>query len=463
MTELPSNTASKIGKLYIGDNLEVMRNDIPPNYADLIYLDPPFNSKRNYNCNFEDEGQTFGFEDTWNYLQHKKATDDEYTRIENQSDKLSHFLQFVKEGAIKDSNHFAYLTFMASRLLEMKKILKPTGSIYLHVDPTESHYLKIVMDLIFGVENFRNEIIWSYSTGGISKSWFAQKHDVILFYTKTSKYRFTPIKTTSKDPKRFNLIDETNGNHYYIKSGNRYYLEDGVTLTDVWDVYPVRNVSKERLGYPTQKPEALLERIISASCPLDGVMIDPFCGCGTSCAVAAKKGIRFVGIDITSKAKEVILKRFLDAGVPEPEIIDRPSNVVEASRLAASDKYGSQRETCKKLGLINHEKKGADGGIDGHQNYRLKDGSLLKLVASVKAGAATLSQLRDLIGVVSRDRSDIGVFVINSRPTNPMLQEIDRHGYIDQERTPKIQILVLEDVYAGQRIKLPEGALIVGQ
>jgi len=450
---------SQAGTLYIGDNLQVMREDIVDECIDLIYLDPPFNSNRNYNCNFKDDGQELGFKDTWNYLEHQSATGKEFQKIELQDNKLSRFLTFVKEGSVKDSNHFAYLTFMAARLQEMKRVLKPTGSIYLHVDPTESHYLKIVMDLIFGVENFRNEIVWGYSTGGIGKSYFAQKHDIILFYTKSKTYHFTPIRVPSKDPKRFNNIDESDGRHYYIKSGNRYYLEDGVTLTDVWDIFPVRNVSKERLGYPTQKPEALLERIISASCPQNGIMLDPFCGCGTSCAVAAKKGILYVGIDITSIAREVIFKRFDDAGVQRPDLISRPPNEIEAIRLADSDKYASQEQTCKKLGIQNHNKKGADSGIDGHQNYRNPDGTIIKLIASVKSGGSTISQLRDLIGVVTRENADIGLFITKNPPTKNMLQECNNHGNY-KEGVPKIQMLTISQVYNGDKIKLPVGATL---
>jgi len=450
---------SQTGTLYIGDNLQVMREDIADECIDLIYLDPPFNSSRNYNCNFKDEGQELGFKDTWNYLEHQSATDKEFQKIELQDNKLSRFLQFVKEGSVKDGNHFAYLTFMAARLQEIRRILKPSGSVYLHVDPTESHYLKIVMDLIFGAENFRNEIIWRYSTGGIGKSYFAQKHDVILFYTKTKKYHFEQIRIPSKDPKRFNLIDEIDGRHYYIKSNNKYYLEDGVALTDVWDIYPVRNTSKERLGYPTQKPEALLERIISASCPQDGIMLDPFCGCGTSCAVAAKKGILYVGIDITSIAREVIFKRFDDAKVQRPDLISRPSNDIEAIRLADSDKYASQEQVCKKLGIKNNNKKGADGGIDGRQNYRNLDGSITKLIASVKSGGSTIDQLRALIGVVSRERADIGLFVTKNQPTTAMLKECNKHGDY-KENVPRIQLLTISQIYNGEKIKLPAGATI---
>ena len=429
---------SQTGTLYIGDNLQVMREDIADECIDLIYLDPPFNSNRNYNCNFKDEGQELGFKDTWNYLEHQSATDKEFQKIELQDNKLSRFLQFVKEGSVKNGNHFAYLTFMAARLQEIRRILKPSGSVYLHIDPTESHYLKIVMDLIFGPDNFRNEIIWHYGLGGSSPKQWASKHDVILMYSKTKGMYYTPIMV----PATSNMMK------------GQLKKQD-----DVWDIPTLNNMAKERLGYPTQKPEALLERIISASCPQDGIMLDPFCGCGTSCAVAAKKGILYVGIAITSIAREVIFKRFDDAKVQRPDLISRPSNDIEAIRLADSNKYASQEQVCKKLGIKNNSKKGADGGIDGRQNYRNLDGSITKLIASVKSGGSTISQLRDLIGVVSRERADVGLFVTKNQPTTAMLQECNKHGDY-KENVPRIQMLTISQIYNGEKIKLPVGATI---
>ncbi|MFA5150743.1 MAG: DNA methyltransferase [Candidatus Omnitrophota bacterium] len=448
------------GTLYIGDNLQVMREDIADGCIDLIYLDPPFNSNRNYNCNFKDEGQELGFKDTWNYLEHQSTTDKEFKKIELQDNKLSRFLTFIKEGSVKDSNHFAYLTFMAARLQEMKRVLKPTGSIYLHVDPTESHYLKIVMDLIFGVENFRNEIVWGYKTGGASKQCFSQKHDIILYYSNGKNYYFNTQKEksyTKSKSRKAGVINYGAGTAEFFKDDDGIY--NLTIMRDVWDIPYINSQAAERLGYPTQKPEALLERIISASCPQNGIMLDPFCGCGTSCAVAAKKGILYVGIDITSIAREVIFKRFDDAGVQRPDLISRPPNEIEAIRLADSDKYASQEQICKKLGIQNHSKKGADNGIDGHQNYRNADGSIIKLITSVKSGSSTISQLRDLIGVVARENADIGIFVTKNSPTKNMLQECNKHGNY-KEDVPKIQMLTISQVYNGDKIKLPAGATL---
>jgi site-specific DNA-methyltransferase (adenine-specific) len=362
----------------------------------------------------------------------------------------------------KDCNHFAYLTFMAARLQEMKRVLKPTGSIYLHVDPTESHYLKVIMDLIFGVENFRNEIVWGYDTAGRSRNNFNQKHDIILFYSKTKKYYFQQQKMPFVDIASFCHSDE-DGRKYRIRTNSnngktyKYYQDEGRGMNDWWsDLSALPQNDKERLGYDTQKPEALLDRIISSSCPQDGIMFDPFCGCGTSCAVAAKKGIKYIGIDLTSIARNVIFKRFDDAGVQRPDLITQPPNEIEALRLAESNKYESQKQLCKKLGIKNH-KRGADEGIDGHQNYRNSDGTITKLIASVKSGGSTASQLRDLIGVVAREKADIGVFVTKNSPTIAMLKECNKHGNY-KENVPRIQMLTISQIYNGEKIKLPVGA-----
>lgn len=433
MTEYTSKTTSKIGTLYIDDNLDVMRDHLRENQFDLVYLDPPYNSKRDYNINFknkediEDPEQTKGFEDTWSYLKHQAKTDSEFKRIELNDDKLSRFLQFVKEGSTKDCNHFAYLTFMSARLHEIRSVLKSTGSVYLHVDPTESHYLKIVMDLIFGPDNFRNEIIWHYGLGGSSPKQWASKHDVILMYSKTKDMYYKPIMV----PATSNMMK------------GQLKKQD-----DVWDIPTLNNMAKERLGYPTQKPEALLERIVLASCPADGIMLDPFCGCGTSCAVAAKNGISYVGIDISSNAQEIITKRFLDAGVSAPKIVSK-------------DGFTIQMNVNRHLKFHNFKEHGADGGIDGYQTFRLKNGGLFKAISSVKSGAATASQFRDFCHVVKRDGADMGIFVMRDDPTTTMLKEQNAEGYYNKDvNLPRIQILKVDSVVNDDFIlKLPEGAV----
>ena len=271
--------------LFCGDNLKIM-SGMDGDSVDLIYLDPPFNTRR-----------VFGdFSDIW--------TGDDGT--EGLDDTLVEICELA--GRVHSAGIKAYLLMMTSRLTEMHRILKPTGSIYLHCDPTASHYLKLSMDSVFGQQNFRNEVIWQYRTGGISKNHFARKHDSILFYCKTKKGSFSLPREESRDIRRFNKTSE-DGRKYYEKAGNRYYADHGVAVTDVWDIPPVRNVSKERTGYPTQKPLALLDRIIKASSNEGDVVLDPFCGSGTSLVAAHQLGREHIGIDINHEAVEIAESR----------------------------------------------------------------------------------------------------------------------------------------------------------
>ena len=443
--------SKKTGTLYIDDNLDVMRNELRDSQFDLVYLDPPFNSKRNYNITFkdnreiEDIDQTKGFDDTWSYLKHQQKTDAEYKRIELQDDKLAHFLSFVKEGAAKDCNHFAYLTFMASRLKEIHRVLKPTGSVYLHVDPTESHYLKIVMDLIFGSSNFRNEIVWCYKGAATPTRGFGWKHDCILFYSKTNGFYFNndaqEIHTQYCRPLKNEIAVRKNKTYSWV--GNPL----GKKVEDWWEIPILNPMSKERLGYPTQKPECLLERIISASCPTDGVILDPFCGCGTSCAVAAKRGISYVGIDVSSNAEDVIKKRFIDANVLPPKIVGKTGFTIQIT-------------VNRHLKFHNNKERGADGGVDGYQNFRLPNGEIYKSVSSIKSGGCSASQFRDFIHVISREHADLGVMVMRDSPTTTMLKEQNQFGYYKDTLIPRIQIFRVDDIINDNYLlKLPEGAV----
>ncbi len=280
---------------------------------DLIYLDPPFNSKRDYAAPIGSDAAGAAFEDTWSLDDVKVEWAEE---IEVANPALWHAV--VGAGYTSDDSMQAYLTFMAVRLLEMRRLLKNTGSIYLHCDPTASHYLKQLMDAIFGHKQFRNEIVWEYSTGGIGKRNFPRKHDVVLFYSKSKDVHLTIPRKESKDPSRFNKSD-SNGDRYYEKAGNRYYVKDGVAVSDVWmDIAPVRNVSKERTGYPTQKPLALLERIIKASSNKGDMVLDPFCGCATTCVAAEKLDRKWVGIDIEETAQQLVVERLTATAEAEP-------------------------------------------------------------------------------------------------------------------------------------------------
>jgi site-specific DNA-methyltransferase (adenine-specific) len=460
-----SITPSKKGTLYIGDNLDILKTRITDEHFDLIYLDPPFNSNRNYNSNFKDGTQERIFEDTWDYNKNKEKTDREFQRIEIHNEKLASYLLFIRNG-LKEDSLFAYLTFMASRLNEMRRVLKSTGSIYLHCDPTASHYLKLVMDIIFGEPNFRNEVVWSYSKWSINQKQFSSNHDIVLFYSKSDRNYFHSQSEKLDTPRRRNLVEKVNGISKCKKDDNGniiYITQTEKPIDDVWEINRIGNTGSERLGYPTQKPEALLERIIKASCPENGRLLDPFCGCGTSCAVAAKLGIDYVGIDISSKALDIITKRFTDASLEMPAIEHKPTDGFTSAALAKDDKYGFQKAICEKLGFKWDHRKGADGGIDGEVSFvDPSDKTVQKAIIQVKGGNVKTSDIRDLHGVIVRDGASIGVFATLNEPTKSMVEEANRIGYYRDNKDGrfilKIQIITSDDIYNNnKRVKYPEG------
>ena len=300
--------AQSANKLFVGDNLDVMRG-LNSGSVDLIYLDPPFNSKRIYSAPIgvgkgkKKKEVLASFHDIWTW------NDDVDERLLAYADNYADLFSYIQAvGKIHGAAMKAYLTFMAQRIVEMHRVLKDSGSLYLHCDPTASHYLKLILDAVFGKQNFCNEVVWQYSTGGIGKKHFARKHDVVLFYSKSGDKTFTLLRIPTKDANRFNQTD-TDGRKYYDKGGGRYYLDAGVAMTDVWDIPPVRNVSKERTGYPTQKPLALLDRIITASSNEGDMVLDPFCGCATTCVAAQNLHRNWIGIDVSNKAVELVTER----------------------------------------------------------------------------------------------------------------------------------------------------------
>ncbi len=288
------------GTLYYGDCLEWMRR-WPDECVDLIYLDPPFNSNAGYNVLFDTghdaPAQVRAFDDTWKW---DAAAVDRLQRMQSAVGHPAHSAVTGLFSQLGNSGMLAYLTYMAERLAEMRRLLKSTGSIYLHCNPTASHYLKIVMDAVFGAGNFRNEIVWSYRTGGVSKRYWPRKHDVLLFYVKSDSYTHRPLQERI-------LYDKPFFNAQFDEEGRPYA---DVYVRDVWDdIKPLINVSKERLGYPTQKPVALLERIIKASSSPSDIVLDPFCGCGTTIVAAESLGRRWAGIEASDFAIELTRNR----------------------------------------------------------------------------------------------------------------------------------------------------------
>ncbi|MCY4419072.1 MAG: site-specific DNA-methyltransferase, partial [Cytophagales bacterium] len=287
---------------------------------DLIYLDPPFNKKKTFTAPIGSHAEGASFEDIF---REEDVKEEWLKTIEEDHPDLYVFLHGVQALEGRTSYNFCYLAYMAIRLLEMHRILKDTGSIYLHCDPTMSHYLKILMDIIFGEKNFRNEIVWHYQAGTKGKRQFGKKHDILLFYSQNQKYPFNRQSQPVVDPKRYSLREE-NGRRYLwggnwdktLKRGTKkYYLDEGRTCDDVWswlaesEFQQINSQSSERTDYPTQKPLKLLERIIKASSKKGDLVLDPFCGCATTCVAAEKLGRKWIGIDVSTKAHDLVKHR----------------------------------------------------------------------------------------------------------------------------------------------------------
>jgi site-specific DNA-methyltransferase (adenine-specific) len=519
-------------KLYFGDNLSILREHVPDESVDLIYLDPPFNSQATYNVLFgekdgsQSQAQITAFDDTWHWGEDSEQT---YREVVTEGPKKLADLVQALRSFLGRNDMMAYLIMMAPRLDELHRVLKSTGSIYLHCDPTASHYLRLLMDAVFDPRNFRNELIWKRTTAHSSARRFGPVHDVILFYSRSENYvwnkQFTPydeayIKSkysqTDSDGRRFTLSDlmaagvrhgssgkiwrgidpSDNGNHwkfaveslerldkegriYWSKKGKtpRYkrYLDEvkGRALQDVIeDIYPINSQAKERLGYPTQKPESLLERVINASSNEGDLVLDPFCGCGTTINVAERLKRRWIGIDITHLAIALIKNRLMDTFGPELspyEVIGAPKDLESARALANQDRY--QFEWWA-LSLVEarpaqDKKKGADSGIDGFINFfDDESGNAKKIIVQVKSGHVTTSQIRDLKAVVDREKAVIGAFVTLESSTKPMVTEALTAGHYVPEHldkkhiAPKIQILTIAEILAGSELQFPR--MLVG-
>jgi DNA modification methylase len=511
--------------LYYGDNLDILRRYIKDETVDLIYLDPPFNSNVTYNVLFGERNgsqaaaQIKAFEDTWQWDQ---ASARAYQETVEAGGRVSQALQglYLLLGS---SNMMAYLAMMAPRLVELHRVLKRTGSIYLHCDPTASHYLKIVMDAIFQPINFRTEIVWKRSSAHSDtkqgRRQHGRIHDTLLFYTKTDQWTWNPVYTPYDDAyvesfykyvepetgRRYRLGDLTGpggaakGNpRYEVMGVSRYwrytkekmdelvregrvvqtrpgavpaykrYLDEmpGVPLQDVWtDIKPIGAQAAERLGYPTQKPESLLERIIQASSNGGDLVMDPFCGCGTAVVVAQRLGRDWVGIDITHLAITLMKHRLQGAFGDEVayQVIGEPVSLPDAMALAEQDPYQFQWWA---LGLVGarpvEQKKGSDKGIDGRLYFHDEPNVDTKqVILSVKAGHTSVAHIHELRGVMEREKAQIGVLISMVEPTQPMRSEAASAGFYKSPgwgtTHPRLQILTVEELLAGKRIDMPAG------
>jgi DNA modification methylase len=416
-----------------------------------------------------------------------------------------------------DSDMLAYLAMMAPRLSELRRVLKPTGSLYLHCDPTASHYLKLLLDAVFAPTNFRNEIIWKRTTAHSSAKKFGPVHDVLLYYGKSDQVRWNAPRTDYEVEylDRYYKFDDGDGRLYWRadlcaagvrhgssgkpwrgidptvkgmhwkftterleeldKEGRIYwppkgtmpqykrYREElkGKAISDVWDdIDRINPVGAERLGYPTQKPQALLERILAASSDEGETVLDPFCGCGTTIAAAQKLNRRWIGIDITHLAITLIRSRLTDSfgAAAEYEVIGEPVSLPDATKLAHDDPYQFQWWA---LGLVGarpvEEKKGADKGVDGRIYFHTGEKKTRQIVLSVKAGHVSVSHLRDLRGVLEREQADIGVLISLEEPTAPMRKEAASAGFYTSPwgKHPRLQLLTVDELLTGKGIDRP--------
>ena len=465
---------STSGRMLIrGDNLEEMRK-CPDDTFDIIATDPPFNSKRDYFVPYRDEhGKepdtlVKAFTDTWTWGPAAMQTCeflicDVGGKIGEVMEGLSLFL--------KDTPMLAYLTMMAIRLVEMRRILKPTGSIYLHCDPTASHYLKILMDAVFGPENFRNEIVWSYQRWTGTTSRFQRMHDIILFYAKDrASVQFNaltePYSPKSKHKgKRRTTIESSGGIvQDYTNDTSRQKA-----MRDVWEISYLNSQAKERVGYPTQKPIALYKRILQASTNEGDLVLDPFCGCGTTLIAAEALNRRWLGIDLTYLATGAVklqVEKFFPQLVDSVIITGTPENADTALQLARDTPHDFE-EWCVThvLKFKSNAKKGADGGIDGI--YRFPIGKVKgrnaygKMVAQVKGGNFTLEQVRAFRTAMANADAVLGIFVVTKPPTKGMQAEARlagtwRHPVWDMEY-PCLQFYRIQEHFEGQMPKIPVG------
>ncbi|HEV8415675.1 MAG TPA: DNA methyltransferase [Bryobacteraceae bacterium] len=508
-------------KLYYGDNLDVLRKHIDSGSVDLVYLDPPFNSNATYNVLFKEKdgtraaSQLQAFEDTWEWDGRAAATFHDV--VEHGQPRVSQALQAFRT-LIPDSNMLAYLAMMAPRLTELHRVLRPTGSIYLHCDPTASHYLKLLMDAVFGPENFRNEITWkrssAHSDAKQGRRAFGNVADILLYYTKTDDYvfntQYTPyseeyLRTTynNSDPDgriwkssdltgpggaakgnpeyeflgvtRFWRFTKDNmqrllkqGRIYQSKPGAvprmKHYLDEmpGVPLQNIWDdIGPIPAQAAERLGYPTQKPEVLLERIIKTSSSEGDIVLDAFCGCGTAIAAAEGLGRKWIGIDVTQAAIVVIKQQRLSKIAPSTyEVIGEPVTVPDAEALAVQDPYQFQWWAVGKLSAHPIDrKKGRDRGIDGRLDFHDDHRDTKHVIISVKAGHLLPQYVRELRGVIERENAQIGVLISREKPTQSMKAEAASAGfYVSPWRSkkyPRIQLVTIADLFSSHPIEMP--------
>ncbi|MGC8475638.1 MAG: DNA methyltransferase [Acetobacteraceae bacterium] len=522
-----------LGSLYYGDNLGVLRAHVRNESVDLIYLDPPFNSNATYNVLFkapsgqQSRAQIEAFEDTWHWGTEAESAFLDVLRNPRYGEAGA-MLQAMR-SFLRENDMMAYLAMMAARLIELHRVLRPTGSLYLHCDPTASHYLKILLDAVFGPENFMSEITWRRTAAHNATHRWPRLHDTILQFCRNHETAlFDPVRIApdagwiSREYRyqdeigRYSLDNLTGagitqgpsgqpwrdvdlakigaGRHwryhpdtldrldaegriYWPRRGKypklKQYLAEskGTVVGDVWvEVPAIGRTAAERLGYPTQKPLALLERIIAASSNEGDTILDPFCGCGTAVHAAEKLNRGWIGIDITHLAISLIERRLRDAfpGI-RFDVHGTPKDIEGARDLARRDKYQFQWWAVSLVDAVpfGGRKRGADTGIDGWRYMAADRNRLARAIVSVKGGEnVSVQMLRDLRGVVERERAEAGLFITLTEPTRPMQEEAAKAGLFESpfgnKRHPRLQILTIAELLAGHKPDLPPLATEAG-
>lgn len=520
--------------LYYGDNLDILRRKLRDETVDLCYIDPPFNSKRNYfqiynNIGKDDQAQAQAFMDTWTWNEWAMAGFQEIiTNFEGRYTRQTIELMKGLKAVLGDNGLLAYLISMAQRVNEIQRVLKATGSFYLHCDPTASHYLKLVLDGVFCARggDYLNEITWQRTaTHNDAKRW-ASLADSLLHYSKSDnpvwnpqhkkqsaeniekRYRFTdeqgrnyrlgPMDSPNPRP---NMMYEWMGYPHPVKGwrysketmqqlhdeGLIYYPEDkskrlarklyldeskGSLIGNVWTDIPLLQASSaERLGYPTQKPEALLERIIQASSNEGDTVLDAYCGCGTTVAVAQRLRRNWIGIDITYQSIAVILKRLEDqfgADVLNTVTLDGIPRDMDSARALANKKDDRVRKEFEKWAVLTYsknratlnEKKGADKGVDGIAYFVTGHDTTERVIFQVKSGGVKRNDIATLNSDRQRENAALAVFITLEDSTKPMREEalaagVYRHELLNRD-VPRIQIVTVQEIIEdGRRIDLP--------
>lgn len=480
-------------QLYYGDNLDVLRRKIASDSVDLCYIDPPFNSKRNYfqiynniGSDGGDKAQAQAFVDTWEWGDEAQNGLDYILSVEHlNSGKFTPQTVALMRGlsqVLGKGDLFAYLVHMTLRIVEIHRVLKPTGSFYLHCDPTASHYLKLLLDSIFCADgnggDFKNELIWHYKRWPSKSKHYQAMHDVVFFYVKqngTNTFNTQLQPLTEGTSKRWqglkSKVEFVDGVRQVTQKTDD--LSPGTPQDDVWDIPVINSQARERLGYPTQKPEALLERIIKASSNKGDVVLDAYCGCGTTVAVAQRLKRQWIGIDITYQSISLIMFR-LQKQYPElwAEIeanlkLDGVPRDFASAVALANRKDDKTRKEFEKWAVLTYsknqarinDKKGADGGIDGTAFFMIDLNTNGKAVFQVKSGGANRATVATLNSDRLREGAEFGVLITISKPTKSMIQEAQlvgkyKHPLLNRE-DDRIQIISVQDLLDGARLDLP--------